>query len=268
MLPDLGAWRERVRRIAGLGYSTLLMPDVPGWQPSPAPALAMAAALAPDLRVGTWVYASPFRTPAMLAWEAHSLTELTGGRFELGVGTGRPDIDADVRGMGMPVVAPGQRLSTIRDAVARLRTLDGPSRRTPVAMAVRGAKAQALAAEIADTVTFAVTQDVTRAEVVGLARGFANQDVELACHVSVVGDTPEPFMGGGEPDRLRSTDSLAVLPQDPAAALEEVMRRREEAGFTYFVIGGESAETFAPVVAQLAGPAVREKRPARVRHSV
>lgn len=33
--PDLGTWRDRVRRIADLGYSTLLMPDVPGWQPSP-----------------------------------------------------------------------------------------------------------------------------------------------------------------------------------------------------------------------------------------
>ena len=57
--PDLGTWRDRVRRIADLGYSTLLMPDVPGWQPSPAPALAMASTLAPNLRVGSWVYASP-----------------------------------------------------------------------------------------------------------------------------------------------------------------------------------------------------------------
>src|SRR5205823_13700682 len=32
---DLRAWRDRVRRIADSGYSTLLMPDVPGWQPAP-----------------------------------------------------------------------------------------------------------------------------------------------------------------------------------------------------------------------------------------
>ena len=119
VVPDLSTWRERVRRIADSGYSTLLMPDVPGWQPSPAPALAMAATLAPDLRVGTWVYASPFRTPAMLAWEAHSMTELTEGRFELGLGTGRPDIDDDVRAMGMPVVQPGRRLAHVSEAVAR-----------------------------------------------------------------------------------------------------------------------------------------------------
>ena len=186
------------------------------------------------------------------------MTELTEGRFELGLGTGRPDIDDDVRTMGMPVVPPGQRLAQIREAVARLRELDGPGRSTPLALAVRGPKAQALAAEIADIVTFAVTQDVTRAEVISLARGFSNQDVEFACHVPVVGDTPEPFMGGTDPAPLRSMDSMAILPQDPAAAIEEVLRRQEEAGFSYFVIGGGSAEAFSPVVAELAGTVVRD----------
>ena len=41
-MPDLPTWRERVRRIAGHGYSTVLMPDFPQLQPSPAPALAVA----------------------------------------------------------------------------------------------------------------------------------------------------------------------------------------------------------------------------------
>ena len=40
---DLPTWRDRVRRIADSGYSTLLMPDVPQWQPVPAPTLAVAA---------------------------------------------------------------------------------------------------------------------------------------------------------------------------------------------------------------------------------
>ena len=71
VLTDMGTWRDRVRRIADLGYSTLLMPDVPLWQPSPATALAVAATVAPDLRVGSWVYAAPFRPAWSLAWEAH-----------------------------------------------------------------------------------------------------------------------------------------------------------------------------------------------------
>src|SRR5689334_1839165 len=69
---DLQTWRDRVRRIAGSGYSTLLMPDVPLWQPAPGPTLAVASVLG-DLRVGTWVYASPLHQPWRTAWEAHSL---------------------------------------------------------------------------------------------------------------------------------------------------------------------------------------------------
>src|SRR5579872_5742694 len=65
---DLPTWRERVRRIADSGYSTLLMPDVPQWQPAPGPTLAVAATLA-DLRVGTWVYASPLRPAWSTAWK-------------------------------------------------------------------------------------------------------------------------------------------------------------------------------------------------------
>src|SRR5919202_1572656 len=94
---DLPTWRDRVRRIADGGYSTLLMPDVPHWQPAPGPTLAFAAALT-NMRVGTWVYASPFRPPWMTAWEAHSLSVLTEGRFEMGIGTGRPGIEDELRG--------------------------------------------------------------------------------------------------------------------------------------------------------------------------
>ena len=72
---DLPTWQDRIRRFAGSGYSTLLMPDFPQLQPSPGPALALAASLT-DLRVGTWVYASPLRPPWMTAWEAHSLSAL------------------------------------------------------------------------------------------------------------------------------------------------------------------------------------------------
>jgi hypothetical protein len=48
-------------------------------------------------------------------------------------------------------------------------------------------------------------------------------------------------------------DSLAVLPNDPAAAAEEILRRREEGGFSYIVVGANAADALAPVVAQLTG---------------
>jgi alkanesulfonate monooxygenase SsuD/methylene tetrahydromethanopterin reductase-like flavin-dependent oxidoreductase (luciferase family) len=244
-----------VRRIADSGYSTLLMPDVPQWQPAPGPALALAAALA-DLRVGTWVYASPLRPAWMTAWEAHSLSVLTEGRFEMGVGTGRPGIEDELRRLGLPVVPPGERLAQVRETVTALRDLDGPGLHTPVVMAVRGPKAQALAAEVADTVTFTQLPDEPRAEVTRLARGFRTiRDLELAAHVPVIGDAVAPFMAppGTDPAVLRAADSLAILPADPPAAAEEIQRRREEIGFSYFVFGADFADTLAPVVAELAG---------------
>jgi len=251
---DLPTWREQVRRIADGGYSTLLMPDVPQWQPAPGPALAVAATLA-DLRVGTWVYASPLRPAWSTAWEAHSLSVLTDGRFEMGIGTGRPGIEDELRELGLPVLASSERLARVRETVAALRDLDGPGLHTPVVMAVRGPKAQALAGELADTVTFALLPGQPRVEVARLVRDFRTiRDVELALHVPVIGDTVAPFMAppDTDPAALRAADSLAILPDDPAAATEEIQRRREQMGFSYFVIGADLADTLAPVVAELA----------------
>ena len=123
-------------------------------------------------------------------------------------------------------------------------------------MAVRGPKAQALAAEVADTVTFAAMPGESRPVVARLARDFrAIRDVELALHVSVVGGARAPFMASPDTDpaALRAADSLAYLPDDPAAAAEEIQRRREEIGFSYFVFGADFADALAPVVAELAG---------------
>ncbi len=223
-LSDLPTWREQVRRIAGHGYATVLMPDFRRWLPSPAVALAGAATLA-DVRVGTWVYAAPFRAPWLTAWEAHSLTMLTEGRFEMGIGVGRPGIEDELRERGLPVRSPAQRLDQVRDTVAALRRLEAEQGRTLVTMAVTGPKARALAAEVADTVTFAMAPDEPRAAVAQRIREFhTTRDVELSMHVPVVGDAVSPFMAPPDTDTtaLRAADSFAYLPPDTAAAADEL----------------------------------------------
>jgi alkanesulfonate monooxygenase SsuD/methylene tetrahydromethanopterin reductase-like flavin-dependent oxidoreductase (luciferase family) len=251
---DVPTWLDQLRGLADSGYSTILMPDVPQWQPAPGPALAVAATIT-DLRVGTWVYASPVRPAWSTAWEAHSLTVLTDGRFEMGIGTGRPGIADQLRELGLPAVPADQRSGRVREVVTALRELDGDLH-TPVAMAVGGPKAQALAAELADTVTFVMPHTETRAETMQRVRDFDNRrDIELALHVPVIGDSVAPFMAGPDTDTaaIRAADSLAFLPSDPAAAAEEIQRRREEIGFSYFVFGADVAGALAPVVAELAG---------------
>ena len=252
---DLPTWRDQLRGLADSGYSTILMPDVPQWQPAPGPALAVAATIT-DLRVGTWVYASPVRPAWSTAWEAHSLSVLTDGRFEMGIGTGRPGIADQLRELGLPVVPASQRSGQVREVVTALRELDGSALHTPVVMAVAGPKAQALAAELADTVTFVMPQIEKRAETMLRVRQFDNgRSLELALHVPVIGDSVAPFMAGPDTDTaaVRAADSLAYLSSDPSAAAEEIQRRREEIGFSYFVFGADVAGALAPVVAELAG---------------
>jgi hypothetical protein len=123
-------------------------------------------------------------------------------------------------------------------------------------MAVRGSKAQAVAAEVADTVAFALMPGEDRVEITRVVRDFrAIRDVELAQQVAVIGDTVSPHLAipDTDPAALRAADSLEVLPEDPAAAAEEIQRRREEIGFSYFVFGANAADALAPVVAKLAG---------------
>lgn len=253
---DMAAWCDDVRRVADAGFDTVLVPDVPQWQPAPAPLLATAAAVA-DVRVGTWVYATPFRPAWTTAWEAHSLSVVTGGRFEMGIGTGRPGLEDELRSYGMPDVPAAERLDRVRETVSRLRALDGEAMGTPVVMAVRGARARALAAEVADTVTIASSTTDTRERVGDLVRSVrAVRDVEVALHVPVVGDAVAPFMASArdtDVDALRAADSLLVLPADPGAAVEEVLRRREELGATYTVVGVHAVEALGPVVSELAG---------------
>jgi alkanesulfonate monooxygenase SsuD/methylene tetrahydromethanopterin reductase-like flavin-dependent oxidoreductase (luciferase family) len=251
---DLAAWRDRLRAVADAGYSTILMPDVPQWQPAPGPVLAVAATIT-SLRVGTWVYAAPVRPAWITAWEAHSLSVLTDGRFEMGIGTGRPGLADQLRELGLPVIPASQRSGQVREVITTLRELDGEDRHTPVSMAVGGPRAQALAAELADTVTFMMPQTETRAETMRRVRQFNRRDLELALHVPVIGDSVAPFMAAPDTDpaAVRAADSLAFLPSDPSAAAEEIQRRREEIGFSYFVVGAHVASALAPVVAELAG---------------
>jgi hypothetical protein len=85
----------------------------------------------------------------------------------------------------------------------------------------------------------------------------AGPEIELALALAVpaIADTVAPHMAppDTDPAALRAVDALTVLPDDPAAAVEEIQRRRGEIGFSYFVFGADFAERFAPVVAELAG---------------
>ena len=134
-------WVATARRAAAHGFGTLLVPDGLALH-APMPALAVAATAVPSLRVCPFVLAAPLRTPRAVAWEAHSMSALTHGRFELGLGTGRPQAAEEAAQLGMPWGSGAQRLDRVRETVAAVRALD-PDRRIPLLIAAAGPRALA-----------------------------------------------------------------------------------------------------------------------------
>ncbi|MEV5964660.1 LLM class flavin-dependent oxidoreductase [Kribbella sp. NPDC051952] len=254
------AWIKTVRQAADLGYSTVLMPD--GLQlPSPFPSLAMAAAVA-DIRVGTFVAAAPLRTPRATAWEAHTLTLLTDGRFEFGLGTGRPAVEEQVNEIGLHFGTAKERRDQVRETLDHLVKLDG-ERRTPIMLAAGGPRALALAAARADIVSLAKDAMTPRAEIAQLVKdlrelaGSRADDIELAMNLFAAGTRElPPFTqraAGVTPEELEASDSLMLLRGTTQEMADELQRRRDDFGVSYISVNALFLEDLAPVVEMLNG---------------
>jgi alkanesulfonate monooxygenase SsuD/methylene tetrahydromethanopterin reductase-like flavin-dependent oxidoreductase (luciferase family) len=257
-------WLAPTRRIADRGYSTLLSPDGTALH-APFVALAAAATAAPDLRVGTFVLAAPLRAPRAAAWEAHSLSVLSGGRFDFGIGTGRPDARAEAESFGRPWSTGDERLAAVRESIAALRRLDG-DRHTPVMVAAGGPRALELAAADADIVALAAAPTTPRDGVVAMAAGLRElagdrtEEIELAMNLFVVGDDVPPWARqfiGADPAELYRQNSLGVLRGTAQEMADELCRRRDQIGVTYYAVDQSFVDALAPVVELLARRARR-----------
>jgi probable F420-dependent oxidoreductase len=275
MAPDAQAWTKLAQRAEELGYSTLMMPDTPGT--FALSALGAAAAVTSKLRVGNHVLNVSLRTPQMTAWEALSLDVVSGGRFEVGLGTGRAPDDAER--LGLPFGTPGERLARLADTIAALKQgfakAQGPrptpdhhpypavqQPHPPILVAAGGKRALTLAAEQADIVTFAIPADTTEEALVRKAKEFHEiagdrlDQIELALNISWLGDDVPDWML-----RMMRKPSLGIPVSEAAAFLtgtpqqmaDTLLRRREDTGISYVMVNGQFINEFAPVVEQLAG---------------
>jgi probable F420-dependent oxidoreductase len=254
-------WLAIARRAELLGYSTILMPD--GMQlPSPLPALALAAGATTTLRVGAFVLASPLRAPRLAAWEAHTLSSLSGGRFEMGIGTGRPEAAQEaVQLLGQQPTTGAQRLAQVEQTIEDLRALDG-EHHTPVLMAAAGPKALAVAAAKADIVTLALGATASREDVAGriaeleAAAGDRAGAIELMAPIFVIGDEAplwaQRFLQA-DMATLIERESLLILRGTVREMADELERRRDRLGISYVSVNAAYIEPFAPVVELLAG---------------
>lgn len=280
-------WVAKARRAEALGYDVFLMPDHTGRQLSPLPALMAVADATTHIRIGSFVFANDYRHPLMLAKEVATLDVLSGGRFELGIGAGWAT--RDYERMGIPYDAPGVRIERMVESVrlikrlfteervdfagtyyraARARLFPRPIQRPypPLMIGGGGPRILRIAAREADIVALVPQVDrrgrhrVTEitagatAKKVALVRTAAGERFE---RLEIQGFVVDAEIGGIGAAAKR----LAVAPfRSPyflygsaRQVADDLVRRRERFGITYYPIPDRDMETFAPVVARLRG---------------
>jgi alkanesulfonate monooxygenase SsuD/methylene tetrahydromethanopterin reductase-like flavin-dependent oxidoreductase (luciferase family) len=250
--PDLTSWTAQAERVEKLGFDTLLATDPVG-QADPFVLLGAAAAVTLDLIVGTFVLADPFRDARALDWQAQTLHRQTRGRFELGLGVGRPGAEAHAHDLGREFPAPGERITRMAETIAHLkRTADRPR----LVLAGGGPKMLALAAQEADTVTFTWMPKTTESAAESIVDQFRSlagarlPEIELGLNLMAVGDEPSPGIArwaGADVPELAAAGAVTVLPADPGRAAEKLLGWRERWGISYVTINSGYAEPFAAI---------------------
>jgi probable F420-dependent oxidoreductase len=171
---DVDRLVARARWAEQAGFSTFSLSDHLNGA-SPFVTLQAIAAVTSRIRLGTLVVNNDLRHPAVLAQDAATLDQLSGGRLELGLGAGWAR--AEYQRAGIAYDPPRVRIERLRETVLALRTLfagevvttegrhvrlhghfvvprprQGP--RLPLLVGGNGDRVLALGAELADIVSF------------------------------------------------------------------------------------------------------------------
>ena len=273
LAPTAKAWQALARRAEELGYDTLLAPDTMTTL-EPFTALAAAATATERLRVGTFVLPAPFYPPSEIAWRALALDLLSGGRFDLGLGAGRPGAEDEVVHRERRFGTPAERVKQLSDALhivkeemaaaATGRSLLKPVQtpHPPILVAASGPKMFQLAAAEADIITLGLnpraTEEVLAAKVAELRAiaGARFDDLELNYNIAGVGTDLPAYLSqqmGVDPAELIRTGAPAVLTGTPQEMADTLRRRRDQIGISSIAVNGMFLEQLAPVVEMLSG---------------
>ena len=248
--------RDAARRAEDLGYDVALVPDHLG-APAPFPVLSTIAAVTDTLRIGTFVLNACFYKPALLARDVGALHELSGGRFEVGLGAGYVRAEFEAAELAFPSAR--TRIQYLEHVVEHLAE-HVPD--VPVMIAGGGDRLLTVAARWASIVGVTGGSGAhPLAERISFLRGVAGDrfaDIELNVAITAV-----PTDGSGMPD-LRMTRhylpdhsdeqllaSPGVLSGSTAQMAAKVRRLRDEYGVTYLVVQAAHAEAFGKVIAEL-----------------
>ena len=276
-------WIAKARKVEGLGYDAFVMPDGPAHLMAPFPALAAVAGATRRLHVGTYVLANDFRNPFLVAQAAATLDFLTDGRFELGIGAGRPDSAAENRMLGLPFDSGRERVARLAASVEIIKgvlagervTAPGPYYANaeaalapnltnrpapPLLLAGGGRSLLTLAGREADIVALAVAPDATEtvaAEKIGWVRDAAGDrfgQMTLNLNLMAINRRAPRWMAGRlDVAALERAGAIAVLAGAPDEMAAQLRQRRAALGIAYFTVAEDLMEDLAPVVQRLAG---------------
>jgi len=292
------AWRDKVRRIEDLGYSTLFIPDhFVDTELAPMVGMSFAAAVTERLRVGMLVLGNDYKHPAVVAKEAATVDLLSDGRMEFGLGAGWQQTDYDA--LGLPYDSAATRVERLAEAVEFVKGAwaDGPfdfhgehytitgydgqpkpvQRPHPPILLGGGARRMLqLAGRVADIVGInpnlrrgAVTDDAvkstlpdeTRQKLAWIAEGagdrFGDLELQIRYFFAAIHDNALELAQAVAPGfgitPEEAIDSAVALVGTVDEVCDRLGQRREEWGVSYVVLGDDTFEDFAPVVARLAG---------------
>jgi F420-dependent oxidoreductase-like protein len=125
-----GALADKWRRLEALGFDSAWVYDhfmaagggsvddtyLEGWT-----ALAGLAAVTSRLQLGVLVSGNTYRSPALLAKQAVTVDQISGGRLVLGLGAGWHE--PEHRAFGFPFPPPGERVERFREALTVIKLL-------------------------------------------------------------------------------------------------------------------------------------------------
>lgn len=199
-----------VRDAAALGYTNYWTPQIFGFDALTA--LAVVTREVPDIRVGTSVVPVYPRHPMALAQQALTVSQVSGGRLDLGIGLSHQPVvegmwglpfERPVRYMSdylqvlMPLLA-GEKVSYRGDMLTGRGEIDVPAPTPRVVVAALGAQMLKLAGRLADGTVTWMTGPTTIAELTvptitasADAAGRATPEVIAAAPVCVVDDPTE-----------------------------------------------------------------------------
>ncbi len=193
---DLGAVRELAAMTDGAGFAGMWLGAAFGFDPFVA--LALAAASAPRMQLGTAVVPTWPRHPVVMAQQAASLSAVCEGRFRLGIGTSHAPV------MNMYGIEFDRPISHLREYLTIVRALlhDGKVKHRGERYSVTGFL------DVADAVPVPVLTGVLREQSARLAGGYADGALSWLCPVPYLAEVIAPNLAVGAERAARATPPL------------------------------------------------------------